>query len=67
MKFEDDALFAGSDQGGAGRRRLRRYRPGGLSRVSLTTVARPREEWARRAVALLLARIEGEIADERVR
>jgi LacI family transcriptional regulator, galactose operon repressor len=39
----------------------------GFSRVSLTTVARPREEWARRAVALLLARIEGEIADERVR
>jgi DNA-binding LacI/PurR family transcriptional regulator len=32
----------------------------------LTTVAQPREELARRAAALLLARIEGGIADERV-
>jgi hypothetical protein len=38
----------------------------GLSRVSLITVAQPREELARRAVALLRARIEGGIADERV-
>jgi hypothetical protein len=38
----------------------------GLSRVSLITIAQPWEELARRVVALLRARIEGGIADERV-
>jgi DNA-binding LacI/PurR family transcriptional regulator len=39
----------------------------GFSRVSLSAVARPREELARRAVALLPAQLQGGVADERRR
>ena len=39
----------------------------GLSRINLTTVAQPQEELARQSLALLAARMQGELTGDPVR